>query len=566
MREINLPIHWSMIQKQMKLDHSDSVIYYFNYFLSPTVTYLNYQQIHQIFEVTDYLEKKNEIASCIKWYMLVIDHPSDGAVDKQMEIRRRMAKIYSFAGYKKKAVELYHKNIVLLEKSKQFDELVYEHGSLATMWLLVKETKRAEANYLKSLKYALMSQNAFNINYAYNNLGFFYTENHQLNQAKSYYEKGIEFIHKNASKDKYKIQLILMKGNLGSVYLQLAHSAEDTNAVKGFQLLHSDFSYNLLEGANQTLGANAGIEIAKFYIKFKQYTQSIAILKSILPIIGKENHTLLTRVYEHLFISHLSMGNIKEANVFFQQYDVLRRTLDSENELKRVEIEKALITSILETQIQLKTLEASSQASINRYLSILLIIGLISAVLIASFIFAYWKKRTRLARSEKDIAEKQLIITRQNEERTRLELQYKNQDLTDFGIDIGRKKDVLKTIKSQLKTLQKELAEKEDVRKVKAIVKMVNTNTQADQQLATLQDNIRNINHQFFTALSNKYPNLTQTDKQICGFIRLGLLNKDIANLRNVSYKAARMSRYRIRKKLGLTDDQDLVEFLKGID
>ncbi|WP_159038658.1 helix-turn-helix transcriptional regulator [Brumimicrobium mesophilum] len=53
-------------------------------------------------------------------------------------------------------------------------------------------------------------------------------------------------------------------------------------------------------------------------------------------------------------------------------------------------------------------------------------------------------------------------------------------------------------------------------------------------------------------------------DKNICGLIRLGLSNKEVASMRNVSYKVIRMSRYRLRKELGLKEEVNIVEFLKS--
>ncbi len=48
--------------------------------------------------------------------------------------------------------------------------------------------------------------------------------------------------------------------------------------------------------------------------------------------------------------------------------------------------------------------------------------------------------------------------------------------------------------------------------------------------------------------------------------LRIGLSSKDIASLNNVSVKAVEMSRYRLRKKLNLSSDESLVNFLQKPD
>jgi len=44
--------------------------------------------------------------------------------------------------------------------------------------------------------------------------------------------------------------------------------------------------------------------------------------------------------------------------------------------------------------------------------------------------------------------------------------------------------------------------------------------------------------------------------------VRMGLSTKEIASLKNISPKAIEMSRYRVRKKLNLTQDNHLSEYL----
>lgn len=66
----------------------------------------------------------------------------------------------------------------------------------------------------------------------------------------------------------------------------------------------------------------------------------------------------------------------------------------------------------------------------------------------------------------------------------------------------------------------------------------------------------------FFQRLRQQYPELTPRDHRLCAYLRMNLSTKDIAPLLNISVRGVEISRYRLRKKLGLTGDDNLGEFM----
>ncbi|HZJ73189.1 MAG TPA: LuxR C-terminal-related transcriptional regulator, partial [Perlabentimonas sp.] len=69
-----------------------------------------------------------------------------------------------------------------------------------------------------------------------------------------------------------------------------------------------------------------------------------------------------------------------------------------------------------------------------------------------------------------------------------------------------------------------------------------------------------------FKKLLNKYPNLTTNDLRLCSYLKMNFSTKEIARLLNNSTRAVEISRYRLRKKLNLSHDENLTEFLISID
>lgn len=66
----------------------------------------------------------------------------------------------------------------------------------------------------------------------------------------------------------------------------------------------------------------------------------------------------------------------------------------------------------------------------------------------------------------------------------------------------------------------------------------------------------------FLERLRQQYADLTAGDLRVCCLLRMNLSTKEIASLLNVSVRAVELRRYRLRKRLALEGDTNLVDFL----
>ena len=140
---------------------------------------------------------------------------------------------------------------------------------------------------------------------------------------------------------------------------------------------------------------------------------------------------------------------------------------------------------------------------------------------------------------------------------------YKDRDLTNLAMELTRKHEFANQVISKLHDIKPE--DQETNKDISQLVQFIKNNILVDRHLNELQSNIGDVNQQFFKNLSTKYDQLTQNDLQICGFLRLGLNNKEISVIKNVTPKAIRTSKYRIRMKIGLTEELQLIDFLLAV-
>ena len=66
----------------------------------------------------------------------------------------------------------------------------------------------------------------------------------------------------------------------------------------------------------------------------------------------------------------------------------------------------------------------------------------------------------------------------------------------------------------------------------------------------------------FQNRLLEKFPDLSPTERRICTFLRLDMNTREIASLTGQTFKSLEVARTRIRKKMDLTHENNLTNFV----
>lgn len=74
------------------------------------------------------------------------------------------------------------------------------------------------------------------------------------------------------------------------------------------------------------------------------------------------------------------------------------------------------------------------------------------------------------------------------------------------------------------------------------------------------------LHQEFFKAMKKRFPNLSIYDLRLCAYLKIGLNSKEMADIFQVLPSSINVSRSRLRKKLNLSPDEDLYEFLNSIE
>ncbi|OXB03405.1 histidine kinase [Flavobacterium oncorhynchi] len=140
-----------------------------------------------------------------------------------------------------------------------------------------------------------------------------------------------------------------------------------------------------------------------------------------------------------------------------------------------------------------------------------------------------------------------------------LELQTKSSEVAGKSLSIAKQSEMIENIQSILDS-------EKDFNKLKSeIKKAIKINEVNKHEWETFETNLNQIHNEFIINLSKKYPHLTPKDIKLCVYLKMNLSSKEIAPLMNISFRGVELHRYRLRKKLSLTQDENLSKFLLSL-
>jgi len=163
---------------------------------------------------------------------------------------------------------------------------------------------------------------------------------------------------------------------------------------------------------------------------------------------------------------------------------------------------------------------------------------------------------------EKDNQIAQQEIMKLQYEKLQGEISHKNMQLADSTLSIIRKNEVLIEIKNELEKQKEELGSRYPARYLQKLTTLIDKNISNDNDWEIFEALFDQAHENFFKRLKQSFPDLTQSDLKLCAYLKLNLSSKEIAPLLNISIRGVEIRRYRLRKRLALNANENLVEYI----
>ena len=183
------------------------------------------------------------------------------------------------------------------------------------------------------------------------------------------------------------------------------------------------------------------------------------------------------------------------------------------------------------------------------------------------FIHRLKKHTQKLKHREKEKREQEASIAEQNymhlkNEKLQSEINLKSFQLANYTMTILRKNELLIDLKNEIIKQKEELGGRYPNYHYDRMIKIINKNIESEDDWRIFEDHFDQAHENFFKRLKSIYPALTPSDLRLCAYLRLNLASKEIAPLLNISVRGVEIRRYRLRQRLNLKTEDNLVEFL----
>ena len=427
-----------------------------------------------------------------------------------------------------------------LRKSREsqiLPEIVGSLHGLARTYLIMKEQHKA----LQVLNEALQIVEKENMIrekcVIFNEFGNVYAEGNQNEKAIESYLHAMDI----ATDLNDSLLIIYNLNNIGGCYNKLK------NFDKAIEYLNKAMLYNKYLNDAQAKSASFG-NLGDVYRQLKQYDKAVEYINLSLDISRRQGFRVFTKDnYEMLSKALEESGDYQKALEYHKRYAELKDSLFNEDKTKAIQRIESRHQQ-LESDRKIADLEKDAA---NKTLFLRLTVA--STILALGFlllIFISLRLRIRLHKKEKLVFDETI--------------NQKNRELISLMMKSGQKRQMLEEIEIMVDKLTSSSAKELRLFIDDLKAKIRNSYT-FDNDWQVLKTHFEEVHPDFFKTLSKKHPELSQNDLKLCAYFRINLSTKDIARLLNISDRSVQTARYRMKKKMNLDTDTDLMNYILSI-
>jgi tetratricopeptide (TPR) repeat protein len=438
--------------------------------------------------------------------------------------------------------------------------LARNRNELGTVYYYNEQPQRAFAQFKEALAFYKRNKDKRGLAQTYANIGHIYEKRQDLSEAYNF--QRLALTNSRAANDVASLTKIYE--NLGSIFedreqydsahyyyqsaLQLARKTHD-------EIGQIEIINNLGDIFRKTNRYEKGLVLSRQAMQLAQQKGEIYQLSSAYRDIAK-TYKLMNRpdsAYEYIERSRNLVDDIYAAEnnrqiaLLQTLYDVERK----DREIAQLNAQK---------QIDFIVIVASG--------AVLFLIGILGVVIISRQRLkicneqALNQQNQQIYQAQNDLMQVALKNKQLEEENLKSQLELKSKELTTHTLQIIQKNQVLEELKNDLTAVLKD--DKRDQKKqLKQLVQKVSLSFNQDKYWTDFRTIFDQVHPHFFSQLSLQFPELTSTDLRLIALLKMNIGSTDIATLLGISPDSLRVSRYRLRKKIGLAEGQSLTTFIQ---
>ncbi|NCU33612.1 MAG: hypothetical protein EOM23_11940, partial [Candidatus Moranbacteria bacterium] len=167
--------------------------------------------------------------------------------------------------------------------------------------------------------------------------------------------------------------------------------------------------------------------------------------------------------------------------------------------------------------------------------------------------------------AQKTITEFEMDSIQREKEILQSGLEAKKKEFADAALNLTEQRTFLEKLLEETERAKVGASVTEKQKRLQEISLLIRQKMSFNDEKADMYNQVEQVHKDFLLKLETNYPQLTENEKRLATLIRLNLSTKEIATMLNISPKSVETARYRLKKTLGLTKDDNLFEYINKI-
>ena len=457
-----------------------------------------------------------------------------------------IAGVYTRKGDYNKSLDLYLGSLGILERENQRKELAKALHNIAITYYHNFKLDESKKYTLKSKAIFEELKDTVGVLSSLSLLGTICYDKEDYSAALNYYKESLEQTEKLKDKSYSAINF----NGIGTVYADTKKYAE---AISYFE---KALAIGEERGEQQTV-VTCLLNLGICYSGLNNQAEAIKIYNQALTIAKKigSKHSV-KELYWFITEAYQKQGDYKSALSSLQQFTIVNDSIYNEENSQQInELTTKYESAEKEKEIaELKVEQTITDAQHKRkqliYASFILIV-----IIITFFLLSRQRLKAKndkiLLQSEKQKAEDELLHAKKLLD-----------NYTENLIDKNKAIEELQYENEKLKGLKSAELYKE---KIDNLDDLNNATILTNEDWEKFKELFEQVYKGFFIRLKDKLPNLTNAEIRLMSLIKLNLDAKQMANMLGVSPNTIKVTKYRLRKKIDIAEQQDLDELVQSI-
>lgn len=386
--------------------------------------------------------------------------------------------------------------------------------------------------------------------------------NDSVGVSKSYIYLGVSFFYNAKEKDSMPYYMKLAKTYDNSLETKINADAN----LAAFFMFDKDFkkariTYEGLIDPHKNLKKYLGLSscyqslgtVYAFLNKKDKSLQAIDSAISYSKIIG--NKDFLVSQYESRRNINFHFKDYKAAIKDFEFYKIYYDSINDLEEAKR--FTKLELNYKFEKEKEIAAVELKSEQSKKTLYFILLFVIAVTAVIVIYLIRKNNKQRLKLVKNQLELKEVEKL-------KADLALVNREKELKKVVIENSITEEVLSKTLDDIKQIITFGNERKRQVALKSLSASLLSEKNAKSCTTSLQNYLDEVSIDFKVLLDTQFSVLKPREKELLCMMKLGLSSTEISKLLNTTLPSIKSSRYRIRKKMGLTSKDDIIRFIEN--